>query len=160
MRASSIGGWRAARSRGCSADCTVGIKDVTPVAGAADDVRFADLRRPRARRRRAGRPTAARTRARSSSARPTVPEFAAGGNTFNEVFGRTRNPWDPTQERRRLDRRRRRGARHRHDRARRRHRSRRLAPHSRRRSAASSVCVRRSASCRPIRPTGCGTRCR
>src|SRR5437773_572717 len=25
------------------------------------------------------------------------PEFAAGGNTFNEVFGRTRNPWDPTR---------------------------------------------------------------
>ena len=25
------------------------------------------------------------------------PEFAAGGNTFNEVFGRTRNPWDPTK---------------------------------------------------------------
>lgn len=24
-----------------------------------------------------------------------TPEFAAGGNTFNEVFGRTRNPWDP-----------------------------------------------------------------
>lgn len=23
-----------------------------------------------------------------------TPEFAAGGNTFNEVFGRTRNPWD------------------------------------------------------------------
>lgn len=23
-----------------------------------------------------------------------VPEFGAGGNTFNEVFGRTRNPWD------------------------------------------------------------------
>src|SRR4029079_9923383 len=22
------------------------------------------------------------------------PEFAAGGNTFNEVFGRTRNPWN------------------------------------------------------------------
>lgn len=26
-----------------------------------------------------------------------TPEFAAGGNTFNEVFGRTRNPWDPTK---------------------------------------------------------------
>lgn len=26
-----------------------------------------------------------------------TPEFAAGGNTFNEVFGRTRNPWDPTR---------------------------------------------------------------
>jgi amidase len=25
------------------------------------------------------------------------PEFAAGGNTFNDVFGRTRNPWDPTK---------------------------------------------------------------
>lgn len=24
-----------------------------------------------------------------------TPEFAAGGNTFNEVFGRTRNPWNP-----------------------------------------------------------------
>lgn len=25
------------------------------------------------------------------------PEFAAGGNTFNEVFGHTRNPWDPNR---------------------------------------------------------------
>jgi amidase len=25
------------------------------------------------------------------------PEFAAGGNTFNEIFGRTRNPWDPSR---------------------------------------------------------------
>ena len=25
------------------------------------------------------------------------PEFAAGANTFNEVFGRTRNPWDTTK---------------------------------------------------------------
>ncbi len=24
-----------------------------------------------------------------------TPEFATGGNTFNEVFGRTRNPWNP-----------------------------------------------------------------
>jgi amidase len=26
-----------------------------------------------------------------------TPEFAAGGNTFNDVFGRTRNPWDPSR---------------------------------------------------------------
>jgi amidase len=26
-----------------------------------------------------------------------TPEFAAGGNTWNEVFGRTRNPWDPAR---------------------------------------------------------------
>ena len=23
-----------------------------------------------------------------------TPEFGAGGNTFNEVFGKTLNPWD------------------------------------------------------------------
>src|SRR5579864_8382831 len=27
-------------------------------------------------------------------ARSNVPEFAAGANTFNEVFGKTRNPWN------------------------------------------------------------------
>lgn len=26
-----------------------------------------------------------------------TPEFGAGSQTFNEVFGRTRNPWDPTK---------------------------------------------------------------
>ncbi len=26
-----------------------------------------------------------------------TPEFAAGGNTWNEVFGRTSNPWDPSR---------------------------------------------------------------
>jgi amidase len=28
-------------------------------------------------------------------AKSNTPEFGAGGNTFNEVFGRTRNPWNP-----------------------------------------------------------------
>src|SRR5205823_8650466 len=27
-------------------------------------------------------------------AKSNTPEFGAGGNTFNEVFGETRNPWD------------------------------------------------------------------
>ena len=27
-------------------------------------------------------------------AKSNTPEFGAGGNTFNEVFGRTRNPWN------------------------------------------------------------------
>src|SRR5206468_12107310 len=26
-----------------------------------------------------------------------TPEFAAGGNTWNDVFGRTRNPWNPAK---------------------------------------------------------------
>ncbi|MCP5371481.1 MAG: amidase [Hyphomicrobiales bacterium] len=30
-------------------------------------------------------------------AKSNTPEFGAGGNTFNEVFGATRNPWDTTR---------------------------------------------------------------
>ncbi len=75
---------------------TVGIKDVTPVAGLrttygssiyADNVATEDavvVRRLRA----AGAIILGKT---------NCPEFAAGANTFNDVFGRTRNPWDPTK---------------------------------------------------------------
>jgi amidase len=74
----------------------VGIKDVTPVAGlrttygspiykdhvAAEDALVVQ------RLREAGAIVLGKT---------NCPEFAAGGNTFNEVFGRTRNPWDPAK---------------------------------------------------------------
>ena len=72
---------------------TAGIKDVTPVAGLrttfgspiyADHVPDEDaivVKRLRA----AGAVILGKT---------NCPEFAAGGNTFNEVFGRTRNPWN------------------------------------------------------------------
>jgi amidase len=72
----------------------VGIKDVTPVAGLrttfgspiyADYVPQEDALVVR-RLREAGAVIIGKT---------NCPEFAAGGNTFNEVFGRTRNPWDP-----------------------------------------------------------------
>jgi amidase len=71
----------------------VGIKDVTPVAGVrttygspifADHVPREDALIVQ-RLRRAGAVIVGKT---------NCPEFAAGGNTFNEVFGRTRNPWD------------------------------------------------------------------
>jgi amidase len=71
----------------------VGIKDVTPVAGVrttfgsplyADYVPDEDAWVVR-RLREAGAIILGKT---------NCPEFAAGGNTFNEVFGRTRNPWD------------------------------------------------------------------
>ncbi len=74
----------------------VGIKDVTPVAGLrttygspifADHVPSEDALIVK-RLRRAGAVIVGKT---------NCPEFAAGGNTFNEVFGRTRNPWDPTK---------------------------------------------------------------
>src|SRR5438445_4796675 len=72
----------------------VGIKDVTPVAGLRttfgsplykDHVPTEDALVVQ-RLRAAGAVILGKT---------NCPEFAAGGNTFNEVFGRTRNPWDP-----------------------------------------------------------------
>ncbi|MGE0040073.1 MAG: amidase [Vicinamibacterales bacterium] len=74
----------------------VGIKDVTDVAGVpttygspiyaghvpADDALVV------ARLRAAGAVIVGKT---------NTPEFAAGGNTFNDVFGPTRNPWDPSK---------------------------------------------------------------
>ena len=71
----------------------VGIKDVTPVAGTRttygsllyrDHVPSEDALVVR-RIREAGGIILCKT---------NTPEFAAGGNTFNEVFGRTRNPWN------------------------------------------------------------------
>jgi amidase len=75
---------------------TVGIKDVTPVAGLrttfgspiyADYVPKEDALIVR-RLRDAGAIILGKT---------NCPEFAAGANTFNDVFGRTRNPWDPNK---------------------------------------------------------------
>ncbi|MGH7517688.1 MAG: amidase [Gemmatimonadales bacterium] len=72
----------------------VGIKDVTPVAGLgmtygspvyADYIPAEDALVVR-RLREAGAVILGKT---------NCPEFAAGGNTSNEVFGHTRNPWNP-----------------------------------------------------------------
>ncbi|MGE3276620.1 MAG: amidase [Vicinamibacterales bacterium] len=74
----------------------VGIKDVTPVAGLrltygslvhADHVATRDAVVV-SRLRAAGAVIVGKT---------NTPEFGAGGNTFNEIFGRTRNPWDTTR---------------------------------------------------------------
>jgi amidase len=74
----------------------VGIKDVTPVAGLrttygcplyADHVPREDALVVR-RLREAGAVILGKT---------NCPEFAAGGNTFNQVFGCTRNPWNPAR---------------------------------------------------------------
>lgn len=72
----------------------VGIKDTTPTAGLRttygsplyrDHVPERDALVVE-RLKRAGAIVLGKT---------NTPEFAAGGNTFNEVFGRTRNPWNP-----------------------------------------------------------------
>lgn len=79
---------------GVLAGLPVGIKDVTPVAGLrttygstlfADHVADCDALVVR-RLRRAGAIVIGKT---------NTPEFAAGANTFNDVFGPTRNPWNP-----------------------------------------------------------------
>src|SRR5947208_3096412 len=81
---------------GLLAGVPVGIKDVTPVAGLRttygsplyrDHVPVEDALVVQ-RLRAAGAIILGKT---------NCPEFAAAGNTFNEVFGRTRNPWDPTR---------------------------------------------------------------
>jgi amidase len=74
----------------------VGIKDVTPVAGLrttygspfyTQHVPYEDALVVR-RLREAGAIILGKT---------NTPEFAAGGNTWNDVFGRTHNPWDTTR---------------------------------------------------------------
>ena len=74
----------------------VGIKDVTPVAGLrttygspfyTQHVPYEDALVV-TRLREAGAVILGKT---------NTPEFAAGGNTWNDVFGRTRNPWDPSR---------------------------------------------------------------
>lgn len=79
---------------GVLAGVPVGIKDVTECAGLrttygsplfAEHVPAEDALVVQ-RLRAAGAVVVGKT---------NTPEFAAGGNTFNPVFGRTRNPWDP-----------------------------------------------------------------
>jgi len=79
---------------GLLAGIPVGIKDVTPTAGLrttfgsplyADHVPDVDALVVR-RLKAAGAVILGKT---------NTPEFATGGNTFNDVFGATRNPWDP-----------------------------------------------------------------
>jgi amidase len=74
----------------------VGIKDVTPVAGLrttyGSPLYKTNIPEEDAlvvqRLRAAGAVILGKT---------NTPEFAAGGNTWNDVFGRTRNPWNPTR---------------------------------------------------------------
>ena len=84
----------AGRDPGPLAGLVVGIKDVTETAGLrttygsplfADHVPARDALVVR-RLRGAGAVILGKT---------NTPEFAAGGNTWNEVFGVTRNPWNP-----------------------------------------------------------------
>jgi amidase len=74
----------------------VGIKDVTPVAGLRTtygSLLYKDHVPP------PGADALVVQRLRAAGAvilgKTNTPEFAAGGNTFNDVFGRTRNPWNP-----------------------------------------------------------------
>jgi amidase len=75
---------------------TAGIKDVTPVAGLRTTYGS-----PIYRDHVPDEDALVVTRLRHAGAvilgKTNCPEFAAGGNTFNDVFGRTRNPWNTTR---------------------------------------------------------------
>lgn len=72
----------------------VGIKDITPVRGLRTT-----FGSPLYRDWIPDEDALVVARLRASGAvvlgKTNTPEFAAGGNTFNEVFGLTRNPWNP-----------------------------------------------------------------
>jgi len=74
----------------------VGIKDVTQVAGLRTT-----FGSPLYRDHVPAEDAIVVQRLRAADAiilgKTNTPEFAAGGNTWNDVFGRTRNPWDPTR---------------------------------------------------------------
>jgi amidase len=78
---------------GLLAGLVVGIKDVTPVAGLR-----CTYGSPLYRDNIATEDAEVVRRLRAADAiivgKTNCPEFAAGGNTFNDVFGRTRNPHD------------------------------------------------------------------
>ena len=75
---------------------TAGIKDVTPVAGLRTTYGS-----PIYEKHIPSEDALVVQRLRDAGAvilgKTNCPEFAAGGNTFNECFGRTRNPWDPSR---------------------------------------------------------------
>jgi amidase len=71
----------------------VGIKDVTPVAGLRTTF-GSPLYRDHIPDEDALVVQRLRTAGAIIIGKTNTPEFAAGGNTFNEVFGRTRNPWN------------------------------------------------------------------
>ena len=74
----------------------VGIKDVTQVAGLRTT-----FGSPLYRDHVPAEDAEVVQRLRAADAiilgKTNTPEFAAGGNTWNDVFGRTRNPWDPAR---------------------------------------------------------------
>ena len=83
----------AEQERGWLAGLPVAIKDLVDVAGVRTTYGSPIFRNhvPSA-----SHPLVARIEGKGGIviAKSNTPEFGAGGNTFNEVFGRTRNPWN------------------------------------------------------------------
>jgi amidase len=81
---------------GALAGVPVGIKDVTQVAGLRTT-----FGSPLYRDHVPSEDALIVQRLRAADAiilgKTNTPEFAAGGNTWNDVFGRTRNPWNPSR---------------------------------------------------------------
>ncbi|PHS19290.1 MAG: amidase [Blastopirellula sp.] len=78
---------------GWLAGLPIGIKDLTPVAGVRTTFGTKELAEFVPEK---SDPLVERLEARGGliTGKTNTPEFGAGGNTFNDVFGPTRNPWD------------------------------------------------------------------
>ena len=88
--------------RGILAGLPIAFKDLVPTKGVRNDVRLTDLRAQRAAGRSRSSSRGSRPQARSLIGKTNTPEFGAGSQTFNKVFGATRNPYDLAQDLRRL----------------------------------------------------------
>lgn len=84
----------AGESLGSLAGVPVGIKDVTQVAGLRTTF-GSPLYQDHVPREDALVVQRLRAAGAIILGKTNTPEFAAGGNTWNDVFGRTRNPWNP-----------------------------------------------------------------
>ncbi|HEV8357827.1 MAG TPA: amidase family protein, partial [Gemmatimonadales bacterium] len=83
-------------SPGPLAGVPVGIKDVTQVAGVRTTF-GSPLYRDHVPQEDALVVQRLRAAGAIILGKTNTPEFAAGGNTWNDVFGRTRNPWNPAR---------------------------------------------------------------
>ena len=75
----------------------IGVKDLEDTAGPRTHLWQPDLSRPRARRRTSASSPRCATAGAIVLGKTNTPEFGAGANTRNAVYGATGNPFDPTR---------------------------------------------------------------
>ena len=146
--------WRAARRSGRCTVCRSRTRICSRPAGIRTTFGSPTLQRTSCRRTTRCSSSASGAAGAITIGKTNTPEFGAGSQTFNPVFGATLNPVRPDQDLRRQQRRRRGRAGVRHAADRRRQRHGRLAPQSRQLLQRRRPRGRRRAACRSGRRGG------